>query len=244
MLSHSQNLEDAMLYRALKHIKNGAYIDVGAWHPQLHSVTKWFYDNGWSGVNVEPSRKFFQLLQSRRPRDINLNVALGRQPGLLDFFEIGYTGLSSLGMNSVTLGRRLGFQKTRTYSVEVRTMAEVFSDHVHTNDIHFAKIDVEGFESDVLAGFNWQKNRPWIVVVEAVRPGSSEAVWADWEQTILTSGYEFVWFDGLNRFYLREESSVLREHFRVPINLFDGVRIPWIKNAISSSELRFRSLLG
>ena len=97
MRSHSQNLEDVMLFRALKHISAGTYIDVGAWHPQLHSVTKWFYDNGWSGVNVEPSRKFIRLLESRRPRDVNLNVALGREPGLLNFFEVGYTGLSSLG---------------------------------------------------------------------------------------------------------------------------------------------------
>ena len=243
MRSHSQNLEDAMLYRALKHVQAGTYIDVGAWHPQLHSVTKWFYDNGWSGVNVEPSRKFFRLLQNRRPRDINLNIALGRQEGAMDFFEVGYTGLSSLGKGSVDLGRRLGFRKARTYPVEVRTMAQLFADHVRSEEVHFLKIDVEGFESDVLAGFDWHKNRPWIVVVEAVRPGSNEDDWAHWEPDILVSGYEFVWFDGLNRFYVREESAMLKKHFRVPINLFDGVSIPWFQNAVSSSELRLRSLL-
>lgn len=244
MRSHSQNLEDVMLYRALKHIQAGTYIDVGAWHPQLHSVTRWFYDNGWSGVNVEPSRKFFQLLQNRRPRDINLNIALGRQKGALEFFEVGYTGLSSLGKASVDLGRSLGFHKARTYAVDVHTMEQLFNDHVRTKDVHFIKIDVEGFESDVLAGFNWQKNRPWIVVVEAVRPGSNQAAWAEWEPGILAAGYEFVWFDGLNRFYLREESAALRKHFSVPVNLFDGVKVPWLQNTVSSLELRLRSLLS
>lgn len=233
-----------MLYRALKHIQAGTYIDVGAWHPQFHSVTKWFYDNDWSGVNVEPSRKFFQLLQNRRPRDINLNMALGRQEGMLDFFEVGYTGLSSLGAGSVALGQSLGFHKARTYAVEVRTMAQLFADQIRTDDVHFVKIDVEGFESDVLAGFDWQKNRPWIVVVEAVRPGSNEAAWSDWEPGILAAGYEFVWFDGLNRFYLREESAALRKHFCIPVNLFDGVKIPWLQNAVSSCELRLRGLLS
>lgn len=233
-----------MLHRALKHVRAGTYIDVGAWHPQLHSVTKSFYDNGWSGVNVEPSRKFFRLLEKRRPRDTNLNVAIGREPGVLDFFEVGYTGLSSLGQESMVLARSLGFSKMRTYPVDVRTMAQLFAESIKSLEVHFLKIDVEGFESDVLAGFDWEKNRPWIIVVEAVRPGSNEAAWAGWEPVIQSAGYEFVWFDGLNRFYLRKESSELREHFRIPVNLFDGVSTPWFRNAVSLTELRLRSLVG
>lgn len=244
MLSHSQNFEDVLLYRALKHIPTGRYVDVGAWHPQLHSVTKWFYDSGWSGVNVEPSRKFHRLLQNRRPRDINLELALGRQPGRMDFFEVGYTGMSSFSDDSVALGRSLGFNKSRRYEVEVATMAQVFEQHIQAQDVHFAKIDVEGFESDVLAGFDWQRNRPWIIVVEAIRPGGTEGTWSQWEPQILQAGYEMVWFDGLNRFYLREESADLREHFRIPVNLFDQFQIPWIRNNISLMEMRLLSLWG
>ena len=54
-LSYAQFLEDIQLYRALKEIKNGFYIDVGANHPLDHSVTKLFYEKGWSGINIEPS---------------------------------------------------------------------------------------------------------------------------------------------------------------------------------------------
>jgi FkbM family methyltransferase len=244
MRSHSQNLEDVMLFKALRHLGSGTYIDVGAWHPQLHSVTKLFYDRGWSGINIEPSRKFFGLLQSRRPRDVNLNVAVGRQAGEMEFFEVGYTGLSSLGAASVDLGRKLGFVKSRRYPVQVRTMAQIFEQHVAGRDVHFLKIDVEGFEADVLAGFDWRLNRPWIVVVEAVRPGSAEPAWEDWEPGIIEAGYQFVWFDGLNRFYLRDESEELRAHFKAPVNMFDGVQIPWVHNTLSSWELSLRQLLG
>lgn len=123
-------------------------------------------------------------------------------------------------------------------------MAQVFEQHIQAQDVHFAKIDVEGFESDVLAGFDWQRNRPWIIVVEAIRPGGTEGTWSQWEPQILQEGYEMVWFDGLNRFYLREESADLREHFRIPVNLFDQFQIPWIRNNISLMEMRLLSLWG
>ncbi len=53
--SYAQNFEDVMLWRALRHIDQGYYIDVGAWSPELDSVTKAFYEHGWHGINVEPN---------------------------------------------------------------------------------------------------------------------------------------------------------------------------------------------
>jgi len=44
-----------MLWRALKHIERGFYIDVGAWSSDLDSVTRAFYEHGWRGINVEPN---------------------------------------------------------------------------------------------------------------------------------------------------------------------------------------------
>ena len=38
-ISHAQNFEDVMLWRALKHIEHGFYVDVGANDPDVHSVT-------------------------------------------------------------------------------------------------------------------------------------------------------------------------------------------------------------
>jgi hypothetical protein len=43
-VSYAQNFEDVMLWRALRDIKGGFYIDVGANSPGMDSVTKAFYD--------------------------------------------------------------------------------------------------------------------------------------------------------------------------------------------------------
>jgi len=75
-VSHAQNCEDVMLWRALKHVNKGFYVEVGAAHPDEYSVTRAFYDTGWRGINVEPTSTYFRRLAGARPRDINLNVAL------------------------------------------------------------------------------------------------------------------------------------------------------------------------
>ena len=53
IVSYAQNFEDVMLWRALGHVSNGFYIDVGAQHPIIDSVSKAFYEHGWRGVHVE-----------------------------------------------------------------------------------------------------------------------------------------------------------------------------------------------
>ena len=79
MISYAQNFEDVVLWRALKNVKNGFYIDVGANHPIGGSVTKWFYEQGWSGINIEPVKSFYDKLCRDRKRDINICKALGNE---------------------------------------------------------------------------------------------------------------------------------------------------------------------
>src|SRR5271169_5465726 len=80
-VSYSQNGEDVMLWRALRHVRNGVYIDVGANDPVIGSVTKAFYDSGWTGINIEPVPEYFVLISEMRPLDINLQVAANDMAG-------------------------------------------------------------------------------------------------------------------------------------------------------------------
>ncbi|MDA1234832.1 MAG: hypothetical protein O3A53_08525 [Acidobacteria bacterium] len=59
MKSSAQNREDVMLARAFDHKTDGFYIDVGAMDPDEMSITRYFYDLGWRGINVEPDPRFF-----------------------------------------------------------------------------------------------------------------------------------------------------------------------------------------
>lgn len=225
LISFAQNQEDVMLWRALGHIRNGFYIDVGAADPVDLSVTKFFYDRGWHGINLEPQSAYFALLSAARPHDINLQLAAGREAASHIFHRIDGTGLSTFDAEIAARHQTAGWKVTEE-TVEALPLAEICQLHRPHDPIHFLKIDVEGAEGDVLAGADFRHFRPWIVLVEATLPLSQEESYA-WEPILTSQGYSFVWFDGLNRFYLADEmKDELGKHFQVQPNVFDAFQPP------------------
>jgi FkbM family methyltransferase len=222
-ISYAQNGEDAMLWRALKEARDGFYIDVGAHHPREDSVTLAFYQRGWRGINIEPVAEGFRRLRIARPRDINLNVAIGETAGSLPFYRLPRTGLSTLDRAQAEEHRAAGFE-VQAREVPVVRLDAICRDHVR-GPIHFLKIDCEGAEREALASADFAAFRPWIALVEATRPNSQEKNHHLWEPLLDAAGYRFVWFDGLNRFYLAgERFDALKAHFETPLNVFDKYR--------------------
>lgn len=219
-VSSAQNAEDVMLFRALKHLTQGHYIDIGANHPVEDSVTKAFYDRGWSGINVEPVSQWFELLQRDRPRDTNLQIAISDTNEALDFFEVAESGLSTLDAERAAHCRQEGLTVVKN-TVQVWRLAQLFA-QAKQPETHFLKIDVEGAEAQVIASGDWAKDRPWIVLVESTRPNTNISDHEAWEPTLLNHGYRFVWFDGINRFYLAQERENLAQHFHFPVNVLDN----------------------
>ena len=223
-ISYAQNFEDVMLWRALKHVVNGFYIDVGAAWPNEHSVTKAFYDAGWSGINVEPNPAFHLLLKQERPRDCNLLLALTEQEGSAEFVIFEATGLSTLDPVVAGLHQNAG-RPHQTQAVTTSTLMRVWQQYVPKDqEVHFLKVDVEGAEAAVLRGNDWQKCRPWIVVVEATVPMSQVECFADWEPVLLHAQYRLAYADGLNRFYIASERADLFGAFQYPPNFFDNFK--------------------
>ena len=222
IISYAQTHEDVLLWRALHKVHRGFYIDVGAHDPTALSVTRAFYDRGWRGINVEPNPSYVAKLRKERPRDVTLEVALGHSPGMATFYEFGDTGLSTLVKAIADEHIAAGF-KAAELRVPVTTLAAV-TDDLGDQPVHFLKIDVEGYERQVLRGANLEKVRPWIVLIEAVRPMTTISSYEVWEPLLLEAGYKFVYFDGLNRFYVAEEQFGLERYFSVPVSICDPFR--------------------
>src|SRR5450631_380442 len=218
-ISYAQNYEDVMLWRALKDVTHGFYIDGGAQDPNVDSVSRAFYDRGWSGINIEPVEKYYEMLRDAWPRDRNLCLAAGAGDAELNFFEIPDTGLSTLDPQIAARHRAAGWNVLQR-RVPQRRLADIWTEHV-TGDVHFLKIDAEGAEADVLIGAALTEHQPWIVVVEAVAPLTQTREHGKWENLLLDAGYAFVYFDGLNRFYVSPKKDGLKASFTAPPNLFD-----------------------
>ena len=242
MITYAQNFEDVLLERVFKGQGAGFWIDVGAWDDTLDSVTKHFYDKGWRGVNVEPVPSYWQKLEQGRPRDTNLNIALLDKLGATIFYEIPQTALSTFDRQQAERHRANGFDVLER-EVKVSTLALICAQHAEHRPIDFLKLDTEGTE---LQGGDWKRFRPRIVVIEATQPCSPEPTHHVWEPFLLEQGYLFAYFDGLNRFYVREEEPQLMGHFAVPVNVYDEFvpyRTAIAEERVAELEKRLKSAM-
>jgi FkbM family methyltransferase len=206
--SFSQNGEDVVLWRALHNVRQGRYIDVGANHPETFSVSMGFYNRGWSGITVEPDPAFAQMQRDERPRDVVVEAAITTKDNdVMTFHVVDGTGLSTLDGSLAQAHARAGYD---THEVEVATrridslLEEAGWDGL---DIHFMSIDTEGAERDVLESFDLRAWRPWVLVVEATAPLTTQSTKELWEALVLDAGYRFCLFDGLSCYYVAEEHA-------------------------------------
>lgn len=218
-ISYAQNFEDVMLWRALKHIENGFYIDIGAQDPVVDSVSLAFYEQGWRGVHIEPTQQYSDKLREARPDEIIEQVAIGSSEGLLTFYEFNDTGLSTADPEIAKRHQNAGYSAVMT-EVPVVSL-DVILERYNYRPVHWLKLDVEGLERSVLESWRNSICLPWVLVIESTKPLTQEQSHFEWEDLVLKKGYSFEYFDGLNRFYLHHRHSELSSFFLSPPNVFD-----------------------
>jgi FkbM family methyltransferase len=222
-VSYAQNFEDVILWRALKHVALGFYVDIGAQDPVADSVSLSFYQRGWRGVHVEPVAQYAQKLRAARPDEQVIEAAIGRSQKTIRLFEFPDTGLSTASEAIAQTHIAKGFSN-RSKEVACIPLSQLL-DAQGDRPIHWLKIDVEGMEQDVIESWPPSLVRPWIVIVESTKPNSREASFTDWEPKLLALGYEFAYFDGLNRFYVSVGQPELKAEFGIGPNLFDDFSV-------------------
>lgn len=194
MISYAQHNEDILLFALLHDVKKGFYVDVGANDPVQDSVTKFFYDRGWHGINIEPMPVMFKKIAEARPKDTNLNVGIAEKKGQLTLREVG---MNRHGLSTFTPTKKIpDYLPYKEYAVPVMPLSEALKGVKH---IDFMKIDVEGLEYAVLKSYDW-KVKPEVLVIE---DNDTEK----WLSIVTKNGYREVCFDGLNRYYVLNNSK-------------------------------------
>ena len=104
-------------------------------------------------------------------------LTLSDSCGELDFFLAQVNGLSTGVARNAMPG-------SRSCRVDMRTLA-LFGHGWPAPEVHWMKVDVEGMEASVLRGWDPSLLRPWILLVEATRPNSTEQNHPEWEHLML-----------------------------------------------------------
>jgi len=204
----SQLGEDCLLGIFFGFKKEGFFIDVGAFDGVYLSNTYAFEQLGWSGICIEAFPEYFDLCVKNRPGSQCVQAAClagGRGPvefrtergGLFSGVKAdeGFTA-------SIYRGQNVPFDGFRTIRVPSASLDELLDGK--TGEIDFVSIDVEGAELEVLKGFDVERYRPRVLVLEANRPEERQAI----DDYLGGRGYRLARSMAWNHFYVRSADDM------------------------------------
>jgi FkbM family methyltransferase len=190
----------------------GIFVDVGAANPDYLSVSALYRSLGWKIMAIEPNPVFCEM-HRKRGHDV-LQYACGdRDEDEVDFCvvdshgapyengQVSYESFSSLAIKEsyARIRPQLDVERIKVKLRRLDTILQTHAPEIQRIDI--LSVDVEGWELEVLAGLDFRKYRPKVLIVENLFNETS------YRTRIAGYGYllwQFVW---PNDVYVAREAS-------------------------------------
>ena len=159
------NLEECrLILEAFGFAREGFFIEVGANHPQRNSLTYLLERMGWCGMLVDPLSACYEKLLKARPRSRSFRCACVGPD------KVGTLTLHAPDPSSVvaTVEKNVDdfdIQYAFTETCDAVTLDSLL-EQVKPVRIDFLSIDTEGTEMDVLLGFDLERHRPRLILIE------------------------------------------------------------------------------
>jgi FkbM family methyltransferase len=195
VLTFSQAGEDFVIrnlfYKRLSSGLPGFFVDVGAFHPYQHSNTYYLYRCGWRGVNIEPTPGRISLFNKLRPLDTNLEVAVAKEEGELDFYLFEEANLNTTVLD---YSKKLESEDKikKVVKVPTKPLKTILTEHIDKNqEIDFLSVDIEGFEETALNSNDWGEFRPKVIAVEIFAFSIQDILDSPVAKLLIDNEYEF-----------------------------------------------------
>jgi len=188
---------DLRLVREFFGARTGYFVDVGANAPQTASQSYHLEQLGWTGILIEPQPDLAEALRRERKAKVYA-LACSSPENAGTSMPLQLAGVFS------SLNERLPVATavpTGTIEVPVRTLDQVLIDAKAPAPIDFLSIDVEGHETDVLRGFDFQRWQPRLIVIE------DHVLDRRLHNALQARGYAWIRRTGLNSWYVPAASA-------------------------------------
>ena len=201
----SEDGEEIILYNFFAQKRTGFFVEVGAYNGVDLSNTYFLESLGWHGILIEPDPSLHAQCVRARPYSKVLNVAASDKSGKLQFTTaVGKEWLSFSGENKEREQRVLAEGGVLSkQDVPCMTLNTILADC--QEPIDFISIDVEGHELSVLAGLDFERFRPTVILLEQGRGQQDRII----DEFLSKKGYQRAFRLGSNSFYVgRAEQGV------------------------------------
>lgn len=189
-------------------IQQPSYMDIGAHHPTYLSNSALFYENGSRGINIEPDPTLIKAFAAQRPEDISLNIGIGNERSVLDFYIINNPVLNTFSREEAEKYHQEGdYRIVEQRKVEVDTVASVLKTHRQGKFPDFLTIDAEGIDDIVLRSIDFEYNFPIVICVETISFSNSGKGMKNHELIafIQSNGYILYADTYINSIFVRKE---------------------------------------
>lgn len=154
--------------------KYGFYLEAGAADGETQSNTSFLEkEKSWMGILVEPNLDSYYKCMANRPTSKVYNCALVGYDYPDSEIEMYFRRWHSGDPGLVTSTFDSPINKVdawegynTTYKIEARTLDSILEE-CEVQHIDFFSLDVEGYELNVLKGFNFSKYKPKIILLES-----------------------------------------------------------------------------
>lgn len=193
--------------------QDGVFVEVGAYDGRSFSNTWGLAVRGWRGVMAEPVPAFAAKASRAHARHHNVRVvqtAVGAEEGTLTLVTSGPFTSANVDLNR-EYGSNPWIQnhmEGEALTVPMTTLTKLLAAELPGVDIDVLVVDVEGFESEVFAGYDWATS-PKVLIVELseTHPDlrSTRVSDALLMRDIARRGYDVVYKDSINTVFVRDD---------------------------------------